>query len=162
MRNLISLIVVFAGACAAAGEQGSTALPEQLRAHVKDDRFQPVTSIRGLPLGVRDALGELIKGQYTDFAEPGAPFKATDADAIKDAWLPERRLVAAACANDHHCIVYYQRGGKEQTWHVAVFQWTPDATQLEFGGTAPAGLESIDAVRAAILSGAIKSGTTSW
>jgi hypothetical protein len=116
--------------------------------------------MRGLPLGVRDAMGELIKGQYTDWAEPGTPFRETEGGANSN--LPMRRLVTAACATDHHCIVYYERGGKARTWHLALFQWAPMATFLEFGGPAPAGLTTIDAMRNAILSGAIKANTNSW
>jgi hypothetical protein len=39
---------------------------------------------------------------------------------------------------------------------VALFHWTPAATRFEWGGTAPGGLATIDEVRNAILSGAIK------
>jgi len=142
------------------GSQPST-LPSGLAAHLKTDQFQTVTSIRGLPLGVRDALGELVKGQYTDFAEPGTPFRATDVGP--DPRLPVRRLAIAACARDHHCVVYYERGGSAHTWHVAMFQWSPDATRFEWGGIAPGGLRGIDEVRNAMLSGAVKAGAPlSW
>ena len=71
--------------------------------------------------------------------------------------LPIRRLVAAGCSTDHHCLVYYERGGFAHTWHVAMFHWRPTATRFEWGGSAPGGLRTIDDVRNAILSGAIKS-----
>jgi hypothetical protein len=51
---------------------------EALRAHLKDDRFQIVTSVRGLPLGVRDGLQTLFGDQALDIAEPGAEFQVTD------------------------------------------------------------------------------------
>lgn len=130
-----------------------------LRAHVKGDRFGIVTSIRGLPLGVRDGLQTLFGSQALDIAEPGAEFQVTD--DIVEPKLPIRRLVAAGCSTDH-CLVYYERGGIAHTWQVAVFHWTPAVTRFEGGGIAPRGLTSIDDVRKAILSGAITGPTKSW
>jgi hypothetical protein len=75
--------------------------------------------------------------------------------------LPTRRLVAAACSYDH-CFVYYERGGIAHTWRVALFHWTPDATRFECGGAAPGSLVTIDDVRGAILSGAIKDPAGLW
>ena len=92
------------------------ALSETLRVHVKDERFGIVTSIRGLPLGVRDALQTLFGSQTLDIAEPGAQFQVTD--VVVDPKLPTRRLVAAGCSTDH-CLVYYERGGIAHTWLVA-------------------------------------------
>jgi len=135
------------------------ALSAALRAHVKDERFQIVTSIRGLPLGVRDELQTLFGSQTLDIADPGAQFQVTD--AIVDPKLPSRRLVAAGCSTEY-CLVYYERGGIAHTWHVALFYWTPAATRFEWGGTAPAGLATIDDVRNAVLSGAIKGPASLW
>jgi hypothetical protein len=135
------------------------ALPATLRAHVKDERFQIVTSVRGLPLGVRDELQTLFGTQSLGIADPGAKFQVTD--VIVDPRLSNRRLVAAGCSIDH-CLVYYERGGINHSWHVALFHWTPEATRLESGGIAPAGLASIDEVRNAVLSGAIKGPIKSW
>ena len=126
---------------------------------MKDERFQIVASIRGLPLGVRDALQMLFGSQTLDIAEPGAEFQATD--VVSDPKLPIRRLVAAGCSADH-CLVYYERGGIAHTWHVALFHWTPAATRFEWGGTAPGGLATIDDVRNAVLAGAIKSPNSVW
>ena len=118
-----------------------------------------VTSIRGLPLGVRDGLQTLFGTQTLDIAEPGAAFQVTDVIATPK--LPIRRLVAAGCTIEY-CLVYYERGGAAHTWHVALFHWTPAATRFEWGGTAPGGLATIDDVRNAILSGAIKSPARFW
>ena len=130
------------------------ALSAALRAHVQNERFEIVTSVRGLPLGVRDALQMLFGSATLDIAESGAEFQADGVAA--NSKLPIRRLVAAGCAKDHHCLVYYERGGTERTWHIALFQWTPAATSFEGGGTAPAGLTSIDDVRRVIVAGWMK------
>jgi len=135
-------------------------LPEALRAHLKAERFAIVTSIRGLPLGVRDELQKLWGSQTLDIADPGAEFQLTDVNV--NPTLPTRRLVAAGCATDHHCLAYYERGGKSRTWLVAMFLWTPAATRFEGGGIAPGGLKTIDDVRNALLSGAIKSANRNW
>jgi len=145
----------------AAGSQAAPAatLSAALRDHVKDDRFGIVTSIRGLPLGVRDELQTLFGSQTLDIAEPGAQFQVNDVSA--DPKLPIRRLVAAGCTIEY-CLVYYERGGRAHTWHVALFHWTPAETRLEWGGTAPAGLATIDDVRKAVLSGVIKGPANVW
>jgi hypothetical protein len=137
----------------------SAALSAALRAHVKDERFQIVTSLRGLPLGVRDGLQTLFGSQTLDIAEPEAEFQVTD--VIRNPKLPIRRLVAAGCSTDH-CLVYYERGGIAHTWQVALFHWRPAATRFEWGGTAPGGLATIDDVRNAVLSGTIKSPNKLW
>jgi hypothetical protein len=144
----------------AAGRQAApaVALDAAQRAHLKNERLEIVTAIRGLPLGVRDELQTLFGGRL-DMAEPGAEFQATGVGG--NSKLPTRRLVAAGCSSDH-CLVYYERGGSAHTWQVALFHWTPAATRFEWGGSAPGRLATIDDVRTAVLSGAIKSPNTLW
>jgi len=159
--RLLCAIGVSVWSAVVAGNQAAppTVLSEALRAHVKDGRFGIVTSIRGLPLGVRHGLQTLFGSQSLDIAEPGAEYQATD--VVVNPKLPIRRLVAAGCSTDH-CIVYYERGGLAHTWHVVLFNWTPEATRLEWGGSAPGGLATIDDVRKAILAGAIKAPAPFW
>ncbi len=59
-------------------------------------------------------------------------------------------------------LVYYERGGIAHTWRVVLFHWTPQATKFECGGMAPGGLLTIDDVRKAVLSGAIKDPAGVW
>jgi hypothetical protein len=134
------------------------ALSGALRTHVQDEQFGIVSSIAGLPLGVRDGLKMLFGSPTLDIAEPGAEFQVTDVVVPK---LPMRRLVAAGCSTDH-CLVYYERGGTDHTWHVALFHWLPAATRFEWGGTAPGGLATIEDVRKAVLSGGIKGQARFW
>jgi hypothetical protein len=145
----------------AAGRQAPAPflLSETARTHVKNERFQVVTSIRGLPLGVRDGLQTLFGSQVLEIAEPGAEFQVTD-DVVNPA-LPIRRLIAAGCSIDH-CLVYYERGGIAHSWHVVLFHWTPALTRFEWGGMAPRGLASVDEVRNAVLSGAVKGPSRVW
>lgn len=161
MRGPLYGIVVSLWSAVVVGNQTvpSQTLSAALRAHVKDERFQIVTSIRGLPLGVRDKLQMLFGSQTLDIAEPGAEFQVTD--VIVNPNLPHRRLVAAGCSIEY-CLVHYERGGRAHTWHVALFHWTPEETRLEWGGTAPGGLTTIDDVRNAILSGVIKGPASFW
>jgi hypothetical protein len=137
----------------------AAALPGALRAHLKNERLDLVTSIRGLPVGVRDALQGLFVSQTLAIADPGAEFQATD--VVGNPKLPIRRLVAAGCSTDH-CLVHYERGGTAHTYHVALFHWTPAATRFEVGGTVPQALKTVDDVRNAVLSGAIKSPARLW
>jgi hypothetical protein len=160
VRFLCAIAVSLWSAVVAGGQIVAPAeLPAALRGHLKDEKFAIVTSIRGLPLGVRDALQTLFGSSTLNIAEPGAPFQATD--VIVDPKLPTRRLVAAGCSADH-CLVYYERGGIAHIWQVALFHWTPAATRFEWGGIAPRGLATIDDVRSAVLSGAVKGPTKFW
>jgi len=159
-RLLCAIGVGFWSAVAAGSQPAPpVALSVDLRAHVQDERFGIVTSIRGLPLGVRAGLQTLFGSQTLDIAEPGAEFQS--GDVIANSKLPARRLVAAGCSYDH-CLVYYERGGIAPGWRVALFHWTPDATRLECAGAAPGGLSTIADIRGAILSGAIKDPAGLW
>lgn len=151
--------VMLWSAVVAGSQAPPAALSGELRAHVKNEQFGIVTSIRGLPLGVRDALQMLFGSATLDIAEPGEKFQVTD--VLGDSKLPIRRLVAAGCSIDH-CLVYYERGGIAHTWQVALFHWTPAATRFEWGGSAPGGLATIDDVRSAVLSGVIKGPNRIW
>ena len=150
---LCGMGVSLCSAMAAGSQTTDTALSGPLRSHLLAGRFQMVSSIRGLPLGVREELQSSFGSQTLDLAEPGAEFRTTD--VVVNPNLPTRRLVAAGCSTDH-CIVYFERGGIAHTWHVALFHWTPAGTRFEWSGTAPGRLATIDDVRKAILSGAIK------
>ena len=152
-------VCLWSAVAAASQATDAGALSGALRAHVQDERFGIVTSIRGLPLGVRDGLQTLFGSGALDIAEPGAEFQVTD--VVVNPKLPIRRLVAAGCSTDH-CLVYYERGGIDHTWHVALFHWEPAATRFEWGGAAPGGMATIDDVRKAILSGAIKGPARFW
>src|SRR5262245_60568491 len=152
-------LIVSSVVAAASQPSASQTLSTSLRDHVKNERFDVVTSIRGLPLGVRDGLQTLFGSQTLDIAEPGAAFQGSGATV--DPKLPKRRLVAAGCSMDH-CLVYYERGGSARTWLVALFHWTPSATRFEWGGRAQGGLAAIADVRKAVLSGAVKGPVTSW
>jgi hypothetical protein len=142
---------------------GQAALPTgvsgQPRAHLQHGRFDTVSSLNGLPVGVRRELQTLFGSRDLDIADPGAELQTTGEGA--DARRPLRRLVAAGCAHDD-CLVYYERGGSTRTWRVVLVHWTAKGTSLEWGGVAPGGLATIDDVRAAVLSGAIKSSAGPW
>lgn len=150
---------MWSAVCTAGQTAGPAGLSATLRNHLEDERFQIVTSLRGLPLGVRNELQTLFGTHTLDIAEPGAPFDG--AGAAGHPTLPARRLVAAGCSNDH-CLVLYERRGSDQPWIVALFHWTPAATRLEWGGRAQSGLATIDDVRSAVLSGTIKGPVESW
>src|SRR5262245_39198801 len=71
-------VTVWAAVVACQGT-APAALSGPLRARVQDERFSIVTSIRGLPLGVRDGLQTLFGSGTLDIAEPGAEFQVSDA-----------------------------------------------------------------------------------
>jgi hypothetical protein len=142
---------------AIAGRQAATyRLPAPLQAHVKSERFQIVTSVRGLPLGVRDAMRALWGTPALDIVDPDGS-QPSDGGPNQSS----RRLVAAGCSSDH-CLVSYELGGRNPSWRIVLFHWTPSATKFEWGGTAPRGLAKFDDVMSAALSGKIDGPTTSW
>ena len=137
----------------------SPTVASAVQAHVRAEHFQPVTAVRGLPLGVREELQRMFGSAAMAIADPGAPFQATD--DISDPTLPIRRMNVAGCSQDH-CLVYYERGGIAHTRYAVLFHWTPDHTRVEAGGSAPAGLRTVDELRTAVLSGALKSPGRYW
>ena len=154
----ISVGLGVAAAAVVALSQSTSAGPPSatLKIHLQAERLQMVTSVRGLPLGVRDELQRLFGRDGLDIGDAGADFQKSGMPATTT--LPSRRLVAAGCANDGHCLVYYEKGGTPITQRVALFTWTPATTKLEWGGVAPRGLTTIEDVRKAIVAGVIKGG----
>lgn len=152
---------VFLWSTVVACSQATTAAPltAELRDHLKDERLQIVTSIRGMPIGVRDGLQTLFFSETLDIAEIGAEFQGSTTP--RNSKLPLRRLAAAGCSYDH-CLVYYELGGDPRAWRVALFHWAPEETRFEWGGTAPGGLKTIDEVKQAVLAGAVKGPTEVW
>src|SRR5688500_5800482 len=105
LKRLFCAIGVTLWSVVVAGNQAAPAvvLPEALRLHLRDERFAIVTSIRGLPLGVRNELQTLWSSKTLDIADPGAEFQLTDVNV--NPALPTRRLVAAGGARDRQCLV---------------------------------------------------------
>lgn len=162
VRIIPGIALVIAGALAApawAQAPVSPTVSAAVQAHVRNERFQAVTAVRGLPLGVREELQRMFGSSAAAMADPGAPFQATD--NITDPSLPSRRMNVAGCSQDH-CLVYYERGGIAHVWHAVLFHWTPDRTRVDAGGTAPAGLRTVDELRNAVLSGALKGSGRYW
>ena len=157
--SLLSRVLCAIGVCVwltsiAQGQSAvSGSLPDALRAPVRDGRFDVITSIRGLPLGVRDQLTKMFGGSL-DIAESAAPFGKAD--------LPSRRMVVAGCSTTFYCFIYYELAGNSRAWRVAFFNWTPDETRFLWGGVAPGGLSTMDDIRKAILSGSIKGQAGPW
>ena len=159
--QLLSVLGVGLWLAVVAGHQvvPPPSLSDPLRRHLTDERFQIVTSLRGLPLGVRETLQSLFGTGSLDIAEPEAAFQASAVNANPK--LPSRRLVTAGCSSDH-CLVHYERGGIARTWHVMLLHWAPDATRFEWGGAAAGRLATIGDIRNAILAGEIKSPASGW
>jgi hypothetical protein len=156
-RLAATLVVIWCGLAHVSGQDlASGKLSPAVRDHLKSERFAIVTSVRGLPLGVREGLQQLFKSVSLDIADPGAEFQGASTSQ------PTRRLVAAGCSADHHCLVYYERRRPASSWHVVLFHWSPETTRFEWGGIAPAGLATIDDVHSAVLAGKIKPASGRW
>ena len=159
--RLFCAIGVSLWSAAVTGSQAapSAALSEALRAHVKAEQFQIVTSVRGLPLGVRDGLQTLFGSQTLDIAEPEAEFQVTDVRS--NPTLQIRRLVAAGCST--RSLPRLLRARRHRP-HVAggAISLDTGGHSIRVGGVAPGGLKTIDDVRSAVLSGAIKGPNGSW
>jgi hypothetical protein len=132
-------------------------LPRELRGHLQDARFDIVSSLSGLSGGVRAELRTLFNSKTLDIADPPTAFRGT----ARGAGAKLRTLVLAGCSRSD-CLVYYELGGGTRAWRVVLIHWTPETTQLEWGGTAPGDLTTIDGVRSALLSGLVKGSAGPW
>ena len=158
-KAALSYVILWSTIVACSQAAAPAAMPAALRDHVRDERFQLVTSIRGMPLGVRAELEKLFGSDGLDIAEIDAEFERSGVSS--EPKLPIRRMVAAGCSYDH-CLVYYERGGSARTWRAALIHWSPEASRFDWGGVAPGGLNTIDEVQRAIVSGAIKGPAGTW
>lgn len=149
-------VVLLGPVAALAGQASTYRLPAPLQTHVKGERFQVVTSVRGLPLGVRDAMRALWGTPVLDIVDPDGS-QPSDGGPNQSS----RRMVAAGCSSDH-CLVSYELGGRNRSWRIVLFHWTPSATRFEWGGTVSRALPKFDDVMNAALSGNIEGPTTSW
>ena len=100
----VIVAIVWSGVVLGSQALAPLTLPDPLRAHVKDEDLGIVTSIRGLPLGVREELQTLFGSNALDIAEPDGEFQATE--VIGTPKLPTRRSLVAGCSEDHR-LVYY-------------------------------------------------------
>ena len=164
LNNRLSLRLVlvmgvslgFAAGVASGQSAGSARLSGELQTHVKSERFQVVTSVRGLPLGVRDAMRALWGTAVLDIVDPDGSQPSDNGPNQSN-----RRLVAAGCSGDH-CLISYELGGRTRSWRVVLFHWTPSGTRFEWGGTMPRRLGTLEEALNAALTGTIQAPTTSW
>ena len=132
-------------------------LPRELRGHLQDARFDIVSSLSGLSGGVRAELRALFNSKTLDIADPPMASRGT----TPGPGAKPRTLVLAACSRSD-CLVYYELAGSTRAWRVVLIHWTSETTQLEWGGSAPGDLATIDEVRSAMLSGLIKGSAGPW
>lgn len=140
----------------AAQGQLSVPFPRELRAHLQDARFDIVSSLSGLSGAVRAELRTLFNSKTLDIADPPTSFRVPARGAAA-----RRTLVAAGCSRTD-CLIYYELNGSARGWRAVLIHWTPETAQLEWGGTAPGNLGTIDEVRGAVLSGLIKGSAGPW
>jgi hypothetical protein len=132
-------------------------LSPELRRHVLDGRFDVVSSLNGLPAGVRAELRTLFNSRTLDIHDAGTTPRAT----AQSVGAELRTLIAAGCSRED-CLLYYEIKGGTPQWRVVLIHWTPELTTLEWGGAAPAGLSTVGEVRSALLSGRIKGSAGPW
>src|SRR5688500_1942556 len=92
-------VIVWSAVVACSQAAAPAELAASLRDIVKNERFQSVTGVRGLPLVVRDGLQNLFGSETLDIAEPSAEFQVDD--IIVNPNLRNRRLVAAVCTMEY-------------------------------------------------------------
>ena len=121
-----------------------------------------ITSIEGCLLGsCATNSSRLWRADPRHRARQEPSFRSPARSAIRQ-WLT-RRLVAAGVAADHHCLVYYERGGRLDLRWCAVS--LDRRRRLTRGGATAAGARTIDDVRNAVVSGAVgrtRSGSEVW
>ena len=135
------------------------ALSATLRDHVKNERFEVVTSIRGLPLGVRDGLQTLFGSQTLDIAESSAEIQAPTRLLLRSGrfagWSrPGVRPITASSTTN-------AAGATTHGWWRSFIGRRPRPA-ASGAVIARAGLATIDEVRNAVLSGVAKGPVTTW
>ena len=158
MASLTLGLVVALGTSTGAQPQ-MPPMPAELRAHLRVERFAPITSVAGLPPAVRTELASMFQEGALRMAEPEAPFQATD--AVLDPSLPFHRLIAAGCSADH-CLVYYEKGGFAHLYEIVVLAKKGDKARLEWGGQAEGGLAGLEGAKAALVSGKVFRQNNYW
>jgi hypothetical protein len=150
-------LAVWATATVSAQTAAVVALSPELRRHVVAGRFDVVSSLNGLPAGVRAELRTLFNSKTLDIHDAGTTPRAT----AQSVGAELRTLIAAGCSRED-CLLYYELAGPTPQWRVVLIHWTPEVTTLEWGGAAPAGLSTVNEVRSALLSGRITGSAGPW
>jgi hypothetical protein len=140
---LVHLILGATGVCPSAFSAAGN-LPAEVRGALEDPTaFQISAAVSAIPNSVRTSFAKAAGEKSFSMAEPGAEWQSTD--VVYKLALPHRRLGHVALSKSF-CILFYERGGRGWSYHVAVFRLAQNDAKLLWSGSAfqkvpdPAGL----------------------
>jgi hypothetical protein len=108
-------------ASSAQAAQGSFRPPDMVKTEIT--RVRETDTVEGVPLALIrgdfiNRTGQIQLHDVWTFAEPGAPWQATD--TITYPRLPDRRLILAGCSKNF-CVMHYELGGIGKSAHILAF-----------------------------------------
>lgn len=96
-----------------------THLPAELRLSLQQPGvFQMRANVSAIPDAVASAFAKAAREERFAMAEPGASWQAND--VLVQPALPWRRLARVALSRSF-CLIFYERGGRGHSYHVAAF-----------------------------------------
>lgn len=88
-------------------------------AKLRSEHFVEVHDVEAFPTSCKEGFARLTGEPSFSLANPGQPYRATDALASPTG-LPWRRLIVGAVSKDR-CVIHYERGGFATLYAVAIF-----------------------------------------
>jgi hypothetical protein len=126
-------------------------------AKLRSERFVEVHDAEALPLACKHGFAALTGEPSFSLANPGQPYRATDALA-SPAGLPWRRLIVGAVSTDR-CVVHYERGGFATLYAVVIFDLSKaDAPRFIWGGVNVGNQPDVRALISKMAQGTFESG----
>jgi hypothetical protein len=83
----------------------------------REEQFQEITSLSGLPISIQEALG-VGRAGFEGIADAGGAFNATD--VVREN-LPGRRFTIAGISNTH-VLAAIERGGRGHYFEILLFE----------------------------------------
>ncbi len=117
-------------------------------------KYQPITTVDGIPQNIKEALLKRMKHDPR-IANPGEKFNKTD---LINARYPMRRLVVAG-KTDSSCFICYEHGGRGYHLELVIFNTEKEVPKLEFVGRFFAKISSLEQLVEAIRNDLIRDET---
>jgi hypothetical protein len=113
-----------------------------------DGDFTLVYRTDDLPGDCKLAFTEISRQAQFEMAEPGKKFQVTD--VIVEEGLPRRRLILGGVSNQQRCFIHYESGGIGHSYHLLVFDTSPDGRAKLLLGASTHGPRDLSQLRSQV------------
>jgi mono/diheme cytochrome c family protein len=122
------------------------------KAHILDGDFTVEKNVDRLPANLKSAFASLAKMPDFKMANPGEKYQETD--VISELGLPSRRLIFAGISKDRY-FIHYEKGGIFHSYHLAVFDVSPEGkVTFHWGGAGGPAANDLAQLRKMVSAGA--------